>query len=95
MQGANQAHFMVGIDWWAWVDSRGERLNWGLVSFTGDNPYDGKQAIVAPGVDAWGYPTGGEAQNYGDFLATVMQANRQVWQTFRSQIAPARQAGSR
>jgi hypothetical protein len=71
---------MIGLKWWAWLDSWGEKSNWGLVSFL-DNAYDGKEAIMAPGVDPWGYPTGKESANYGDFLDPVTNANQLIYQT--------------
>ena len=50
------------------VDGHGiEKKNWGLVSLM-DNAYDGVEAGMAQGIDAWGYPTGGEENNYGDFI---------------------------
>ncbi len=67
----------VGFRWWDFVDMWNEKTNWGLVSLD-DNAYDGKQAIIAPGVDPWGYPTGGEELNYGDFIDSVTGAN-QIW----------------
>jgi len=52
-------------------------MNWGLVSLR-DNAYDGKEAIRAAGVDPWGYPTGGEERDYGNFLGAVIAANAGV-----------------
>ncbi len=68
---------VIGSKFWAWTDSWGEQTNWGLVSFL-DNAYDGVEDSVAPGQDAWGYNTGGEAADYGDFLTLVQQANAAV-----------------
>ncbi len=70
---------IIGFKWWAYVDSWGEKANWGLVSFL-DNAYDGKEAAVAPGRDPWGYSTGGEERNYGDFISKVRQVNNQLRQ---------------
>ena len=70
-------YMVAGMKWWAWMDSWAEGANWGLVSFR-DNAYDGKEAIIASGVDPWGYPTGGEERNYGEFLSWVMTANAGV-----------------
>ena len=39
-----------------------EQKNWGLVSLM-DNAYDGVEAGIAQGTDAWGYRTGGEEKN--------------------------------
>ncbi len=65
---------VVGSKWWAWEDNWGEKTNWGLVTFL-DNAYDGKQDVIAAGIDPWGYPTGGEAANHGDFIDSARQAN--------------------
>lgn len=65
---------MVGSKFWAWTDSAGEATNWGLVTFL-DNPYDGVADAPAPGLDAWGFPTGGEASSWGNFLGPLTQAN--------------------
>jgi hypothetical protein len=67
----------VGLLWWAWTDNIPEQKNWGLVSLL-DNAYDGKEAVMALGADRWGYSTGGEERNYGDFLGSVIQAHSQV-----------------
>ncbi len=75
---------VVGVDWWAWKDSTEaeddsdqDRSNFGLVTIQ-DNAYDGLEAVVADGTDPWGYPTGGEQENYGDFLSDVTTAHDQV-----------------
>ena len=68
---------IVGLKFWGFNDSWGEKLNWGLVSLR-DNAYDGLEAIIATGTNAWGYSTGGEDSNYGDFLSGVVLANRSV-----------------
>jgi hypothetical protein len=64
----------VGMLWWWWLDMVGEQKNWGLVSLM-DNAYDGVEATRAPGVDAWGYRTGGEEKNYGDFVRPARDIN--------------------
>jgi hypothetical protein len=69
--GSNQ---YVGMLWWWWLDMVGEQKNWGLVSLM-DNAYDGVEATRAPGVDAWGYRTGGEEKNYGDFVRPARDIN--------------------
>jgi len=74
VKGSDGVYPVVGLDWWDWMDSGGEGANWGLITFR-DNAYDGREAIIAPGSDPWGFPTGGEAANYGDFLDAVRQAN--------------------
>ena len=70
----------IGLEWWQYLDNWGEKSNWGLVSLS-DNAYDGKEAIIAPSIDQWGYPRGGEERNYGDFLSAVKQGNISVYQT--------------
>jgi len=66
---------VVGFFWWGAFDQDGERTNWGLLT-PHDNPYDGKSAtVVGTGTDQWGYPTGGESANYGDFIDDVTSAN--------------------
>lgn len=64
----------VGMLWWWWLDMIGEQKNWGLVSLM-DNAYDGFEATRAPGVDAWGYKTGGEEKNYGNFIGLARDTN--------------------
>lgn len=64
----------VGMLWWWWLDMVGEQKNWGLVSLM-DNAYDGIEATQAPGIDAWGYRTGGEEKNYGDFIGPARDIN--------------------
>ena len=71
---ATGSHTITGLKFWAWSDSWGEKRNWGLVSLR-DNAYDGKEAVIAAGTDPWGYPIGGEDNNYGDFLGAVTRAN--------------------
>jgi hypothetical protein len=85
--------FVLGLDWFEWVDKvvGGEKKNFGLVTYTGDNAYDGKEAVVTPGIDLWGYPTGGEDANYGDFLTAVAQANRIAQDTLLSDLSNPRQ----
>jgi hypothetical protein len=64
----------VGLRWWAYIDASNEGANWGLVTPL-DNAYDGKEAVMAAGTDPWGYKTGGEAANYGDFISVAKAAN--------------------
>ena len=80
------SHPIVGLDWWEYMDKLGERSNFGLVSPL-DNAYDGKEAVRASGKDAWGYPTGGEDRDYGDFLTTVRQTNFSVRDSLRDEIS--------
>ncbi len=74
VSGAAGSKPFVAMRWWAFMDSSGEKTNWGLVSLT-DNAYNGLEAIIAPGTDPWGYATGGEAGNYGNFLGPAISAN--------------------
>jgi hypothetical protein len=70
---------IVGFDWWSLYDLNSQEANWGLLSPL-DNPYDGTSATVAGGGnDQWGYPTGGELANYGDFLTAVSSANANIY----------------
>ena len=75
VSGAAGSQPFVGMRWWAYTDSSAEKTNWGLVSLK-DNAYNGIEAVIAAGVDPWGYPTGGEAGNYGNFLSSVISANQ-------------------
>jgi len=75
---------MVGLDWWEYMDKVSERINWGLVT-PQDNAYDGREAVVRRGQDRWGYPTGGEARNYGDFLTSVQNANAEAMRKLKSE----------
>jgi hypothetical protein len=77
----------VGLMWWSWLDSIGEGRNWGLVSLL-DNAYDGKEAIQAAGIDPWGYPTGGEERNYGDFISTAQSTNLAILQALIAELKP-------
>jgi hypothetical protein len=74
-RSTNGDHPILGIDFWSLTDSGpGEPTNWGLISDR-DNAYDGKAAIIAPGKDQWGFATGGEDRNYGNFLDEVTLTN--------------------
>ena len=55
-----------------------QKTNWGLLT-PNDNAYDGREAIIATGTDQWGYPTGGETANYGDFVDSVQSANYGIY----------------
>ena len=71
------AKTVVGLKFWSWQDKWGEKLNWGLTTLKG-NAYDGVEARIAVGTDPWGYATGGEDRDYGDFLTGVVTANATV-----------------
>lgn len=98
-RSSDGVHYAVGLDFWEWTDKTtgGEKANFGLVT-NRDNAYDGKEDVVARGKDAWGYPTGGEERNYGDFISYVRRANlgsadRLLEEIQRAQSTPAK-AGS-
>jgi len=74
---ADGTHPFIGHLLWAWTDSVPEEMNWGLVSLM-DNAYDGHEAGKSLGTDAWGYRTGGEEHNYGDFIGPVRAVNFSV-----------------
>lgn len=84
---------IVGLDWWEYMDKPAEGANWGLVT-PKDNAYDGKEAQQAPGRDRWGYFTGGEDRNYGDFLSAVANTNLMIDQQLRKLSAEAGVSGS-
>lgn len=72
----------VGVIWWQYLDNRGERLNWGLVTLD-DNAYDGHEAV--PGRVSCSPPLenktcGGEERSYGDLLTPVKNAHRRLFQ---------------
>jgi hypothetical protein len=72
---------VVGFNWWSLYDMNSQQANWGLLTPL-DNPYDGKSAtITGAGNDPWGYPTGKEKANYGDFLSSVTSANGDIYST--------------
>lgn len=73
-------YHVVGFQWRDMYDSRSEQSNWGLIT-PRDNPYDGSSAVIAAGKDPWGYPTGGEQADYGNFLTPVIAANASVYGT--------------
>ncbi len=77
------AYPITGFKWWQFADNAGELLNWGLVTRR-DNEYNGTAASRATGADSWGFPTGGEDRDYGDFLSAVRAANRSFWTTLLS-----------
>lgn len=78
MDTATSTYHVIGYKWWQLYDDRGEQANWGLLTRR-DNAYDGQQAVMAPGTDAWGYATGGELANYGNFVGPVTTANQSIY----------------
>ncbi len=77
---------LAGVKFWALVDSWPEKTNWGLVTFR-DNAYDGREAVRAAARDPWGYPTGGEARDYGDSLGAIQRANHALAARLATEIA--------
>jgi hypothetical protein len=78
-----ETYHEVGLNWWALYDMDSQKANWGLLT-PRDNPYDGKSATISgiggtQGNDEWGYPTGGEAGNYGNFIGPVAGANNSIY----------------
>ena len=78
-QGSNGDYYMVGSTAWALTDDPNQLTNWGIVSLS-DNSYDGTCAVIAAGIDQWGYACGGEAANYGNYTGGVAQANSNTLQ---------------
>ena len=89
-RGKNGDYYVMGIDFWELLDNRREKTNWGLVSRK-DNAYDGKEAVRAAGKDPWGYATGGEEQDYGDFLSSVKNTNFATQEWLARDLAPLAQ----
>ena len=87
-------HPIVGTKFWAFTDSWGERKNWGLVTFR-DNAYDGKEAVAAPAKDPWGFSTGGEQKDYGDFISYVREANGRVLSRLAAELASGQTSEAR
>jgi Putative Ig domain len=95
VRGSDGTSPVVGIDWWELVDKvvGGEHADFGLVTYSGDNAYDGIEDRTAKGVDPWGYPVGGEAGNYGNFLGSAQRANLGTLRALLSEVTT--KAGSR
>jgi hypothetical protein len=83
IQGSDGSYPIMGVKWWTWTDDVGAQQNYGLVS-SKDNAYDGLEDVVAPGINSFGFPIGGEVNNYGNFLGTVTQQNLSVMRTISS-----------
>jgi hypothetical protein len=73
-------YHVVGFQWWELYDNRAEKANWGIVTRR-DNAYDGVQARRTTGKDQWGFPIGGEQQDYGDVISAITSANMSVYGT--------------
>ena len=80
-------HPVAGIKFWSWTDHWWEKANFGLVTLS-DNAYDGQEAVAGPGTDEWGWPTGAEEQNYGDFVSGVKAANSRISQALPGALTP-------
>ena len=86
---ANGDHYGLGIEYWAywdnnWIHSLYHEIeNYGLVTPYG-NAYDGVQAVKAKVNDQWGFPAGGEAANYGNFIGKVAAANQSIYKSLAS-----------
>ena len=78
-QGTNSDYYVLGTGFWSLTDNNSEKTNFGLITFM-DNAYDGQCAVISAGNDQYGYPCGGEATNYGDFLDNVTQTNSIILQ---------------
>jgi hypothetical protein len=76
------------LEFFAYLDNWAEKSNSGLVTLRG-NAYDGEEAVMAIGKDPWGYPTGGEERDYGDFLTGAREANLAVLERFQHDFSPA------
>ncbi len=90
---ANGTYHIVGFEWWGMYDMITQKTNWGLLT-PNDNTYDGREAIIAKGIDRWGYPTGGEAANYGDFVDSVQSANEGIYTQLIADYHSSRQTNS-
>jgi hypothetical protein len=75
---------VVEFGLWELEDKPAERANFGLITDL-DNAYDGREGVVEIGADSWGYKTGGEASNYGNYVDLVQSANLSA---FRSVSGP-------
>jgi hypothetical protein len=75
--GSDGYGFMVGLEWWAEYDNKGENGNYGIATLN-DNLYDGLQDVTTSVVDPLGLTTVPEVANYGDFTDSV-KAGNQIW----------------
>jgi len=85
---SNGSHPFVGLLWWEFHDNVGENSNWGLVSLS-DNAYDGVEAVNAGGRDSWGFKTGGEERDYGDFVSGVRAKNHECATRLQNELQKA------
>jgi len=82
---------VAGLKFWAWSDHWGEKVNFGLVTFS-ENAYDGWEAVRERRTDRWRFPTGGEERDYGDFLSAVSAAHQRIEQAL---VAPGATGATR
>lgn len=79
--GADGYGFLLGMDWFAWVDKNNERQNFGMLTLR-DNFYDGFQNTTTshsdPFMNGSSPSTIPEVINMGDFISHVKVAN-QIW----------------
>jgi hypothetical protein len=83
----------VGMSQWEWHDNNGEKLNWGFVSLR-ENAYDGIEAVVAVGTDPYGFPTGGEDLDYGNYISSVTAANATIFPIIQASFAGGTAVGT-
>ena len=79
----------IGIQWWEFLDNWGEKANWGLVTLS-DNAYDGFEAVAARRRNRGGFPVGGEARDFGDFIGPVRAANAGIRERLREELESMR-----
>jgi Putative Ig domain len=89
LKGPDGVYFVVDFDIFAWTDKRAESANFGLVSNL-DNAYDGVEDQTTIGYDSWGFKTGGERRNYGDFIDSIEVANLDAIRKVASGIAASK-----
>ena len=82
---ADRRHQVLGVP----RQLAGKRGTGGLVTLS-DNAYDGHEARRAAGKDAWGYATGGEERDYGDYLSAVRSTNLAVQQALIEELRQLR-----
>jgi hypothetical protein len=74
LRGEDDAYFVIGVEHWCLYDPAvsnwGDNENFGLATLQ-DNAYDGREARQTVGLDARGYPVGGEDADYGNLLGPL------------------------
>jgi hypothetical protein len=86
-------HPVAGLKFWSWTDNWGEKVNFGLVTFS-ENAYDGWEGVRDRRTDLWRFPVGGEEKDYGDFLSAVTAAHTRIRQALSTR-APSATAAER